>query len=140
MKKLLQNMIFCIVLCASVFLLASCSRGLRGAEVKAHINEFFAAIVAENYSKAEDLLHPECPADLKNFFNDMEEAKSIDFQEGIKIEEYSGFSSALYDSTVGGSIYELTMKTTVGKKNVEFTIQVVKNEAGFGIYHLDLNT
>ena len=139
MKKLLRNLMLCIVLFAFIFLLTSCSGGIKGSEAKAHIDDFFAAIVDEDYSKAESLLHPERPADLKGFLAGVEEEKSIDFQEGIEIEGYTGFSSALYDSTVKGSTYELRMKTKVGEKNVEFTIEVVKNEAGFGIYNLDLS-
>ena len=130
---------FCIVLSVCILLFSSCSGGIKESEAKAHINEFFAAIVDEDYSNAENLLHPECPADLKEFFTSIEEAEDIDFQEGIEIERYTGFSLALYDSTVKGSTYELTMNTTVGEKKVEFTIEVVRNEAGFGIYNFDLN-
>lgn len=140
MKKSLQILMLCIALSTFIFLLSSCSEGIQGSEAKAHINEFFDAIVDEDYSKAESLLHPERPGDLKRFFDNIEDANSIDFQEGIEIEEYTGFSSALYDSTVKGSTYELTMKTTVGEKKFEFTIEIVKNEAGFGIYNLDVNT
>ena len=96
-------------------------------------------MVDEDYSKAEALLHPERPAELENFFLSIEEEKSIDFQEGIEIKKYTGFSSSYYDSTVDGSTYELTMETTVGAKTVEFTIEIVKNENGYGIYNLDLN-
>ncbi len=140
MKKILQNFIFTIVLCSCSFVLSSCKGGIQGSEAKAHINEFFAAIVDEDYSKAETLLHPERPDDLENFFLNVEEEKSIDFQEGIEIKKYTGFSSSLYDSTVDGSTYELTMQTMVGENTVEFTIEIVKNEAGYGIYNLDLNT
>lgn len=139
MKKLLRNIVFCIVLSVCILLFSSCSGGIKGSEAKAHINEFFAAIVDEDYSNAENLLHPERPADLNEFFASIEEAEGIDFQEGIEIERYTGFSSALYDSTVKGSTYELTMNTTIGEKKVEFTIEIVKNEAGFGIYNFDLN-
>ena len=46
----------------------------------------------------------------------------------------------MYDSTVNGSTYELTMRTKVGDKTVKFTIEIVKNENGYGIYNLDLDT
>ncbi|MBQ7107325.1 MAG: hypothetical protein IJN93_07435 [Clostridia bacterium] len=140
MKKMLKNTIFTIVLCLCIFLLTACKGGIKGSEAKAYINDFFIAVADEDYSKAETMLHPERPADLENFFVNIEKEKSIDFQEGIEIERYTGFSSALYDSTIKGSSYELTMTTTVGEKTVEFTIEIVKNDAGYGIYNLDLNT
>ena len=139
MKKTVRILICAIAACACVFSLASCKGGIKGDEAKAHINEFFAAVADEDYDKAESLLHPERPADLEEFFSGVEEAKDIDFQEGIEIEKYTGFSSAFYDSTVGGSTYGLTMKTMVGEKEVKFTIEIVKNEAGFGIYNLDID-
>ncbi len=139
MKKLFQNSIFTIILCFCIILLSSCSGGIQSSEAKAHINEFFTAIVDEDYNKAETLLHPEFPSEVESFFLNVEEETSIDFQEGIEIKKYTSFSSSFYDSTVNGSTYELTMQTTVGEKPVEFTIEILKNEAGYGIYNLDLN-
>lgn len=139
MKKLLQNLTFIIILCFCMVLFSSCSGGIKSSEAKAHINEFFAAIVDEDYSKAETLLHPERPADLESFFLNVEVEKGIDFQKGIEIEKYTGFSSSFYDSSVGGSTFELMMTTTIGEKTVEFAVETVKNESGFGIYNLDLN-
>ena len=135
-KKILAITITCVFVCS----LASCGNGIKGDEAKAYINDFFAAIVAEDYDKAESLLHPERPADLETFLLNVENEENIDFQEGIEIEKYTGFSSSLYDSTVAGSTYELTMRTKVGNKTVKFTIEIVKNENGYGIYNLDLDT
>ena len=70
----------------------------------------------------------------------VEKEKDVDFQAGIEIEKYTVFSSSLYDSTVDGSTYELTMRTKVGDKKVIFTIEIVNNENGYGIYNLDLDT
>ena len=138
MRKLLHSFTCILILCLCMFLLSSCKGGIQGSEAKAHVNAFFAAIVDENYSEAETLLHPERPAELESFFLNVEEEKGIDFQEGIEIKKYTGFSSSFYDSTVDGSTYELTMQTKVGEKTIEFTIEIVKNEAGYGIYNLDI--
>ena len=116
----------------------SCGNGIKGDEAKAFINDFFAAIVTEDYDKAESFLHPDRPADLETFLLDVEKEKDVDFQAGIEIEKYTGFSSSMYDSTVNGSTYELTMRTKVGDKTVKFKIEIVKNETGYGIYNLDL--
>ena len=135
-KKILAITITCVFVCS----LASCGNGIKGDEAKAYINDFFAAIVAEDYDKAESLLHPERPADLETFLLNVENEENVDFQEGIEIKKYTGFSSSFYDSTVDGSTYELTMRTKVGNKTVKFTIEIVKNENGYGIYNLDLDT
>ena len=78
--------------------------------------------------------------DLETFLLNVEQEENVDFQAGIEIEKYTGFSSSMYDSTVNGSTYELTMRTKVGDKTVKFTIEIVKNENGYGIYNLDLDT
>lgn len=139
MKKVCRNVLILMLCLFSIFSLASCSEGISGDEAKAFINDFFAAIVAENYEKAETFLHPERPADLETFLLGIEEVMDVDFQKGIEIERYTGFSSAYYDSTVGGSTYELTMRTKVGENTVVCTIEIVRNESGYGIYNLDLD-
>lgn len=132
-RVLLITVIMCIIA------LPSCSGGIKRETAKATVNNFFDAVVAEDYDKAEALLHSDRPADLEEFFEHVEESEGLDFQSGIEIEKYTGFSSSFYDSEVGGSRYELTMKTKVGDKGVTFSIEVVENDAGYGIYNIDLN-
>ena len=139
MKSLFRSILLVSIACLCVFSFASCGNGIKGDEAKAFINDFFAAIAAEDYDKAESLLHPERPADLEAFLLNVEKERNVDFQAGIEIEKYTGFSAALYDTTVGGSTYELTMRTNVGDNKVTFTIEIVKNENGYGIYNLDIN-
>ena len=140
MKHLFKRTLIILIVCFCVFSFVSCGNGIKSDEAKAFINDFFAEIVAEDYDKAESFLHPDRPADLEKFFLNVEKEKNIDFQSGIEIEKYTGFSSSLYDSTVDGSTYELTMRTKVGDKKVIFTIEIVNNENGYGIYNLDLDT
>ncbi len=142
MKKattLLKNALLIAVACLCALSLVSCGNAIKGDEAKAFINDFFAAIVAEDYDKAEGFLHPERPVDLETFLLNIEKDENVDFQAGIEIEKYTGFSSSLYDSSVGGSRYEQRMRTRVGDKEVAFAIEIVKNENGYGIYNLDLN-
>lgn len=139
MKHVFQKIVAIAITCLFVCSLASCGNGIKGDEAKAYINDFFTAIAAEDYDKAESLLHPERPADLKTFLLDVENKENVDFQKGIEVEKYTGFSSSLYDSTVAGSRYELTMRTKVGDKTVIFTIEIVKNETGYGIYNLEVD-
>ena len=140
MKSLLKNICLVTVACLCVLSFVSCGNGIKGDEAKAFINDFFEAIVAEDYDKAEEYLHPERPADLETFLLNVEKDENVDFQAGIEVEQYTGFSSALYDSTVNGSTYELTVLTKVGDKKVIFTIEIVNNKNGYGIYNLDLDT
>lgn len=138
MKRTHHILLFTIIFCFSV-LLSSCSGGIQDSEAKAHINEFFAAIAEEDYGKAESMLHPEHPVDLALFFTNVEKEKGVDFQDGVRIQRYTGFSSSFYHSNVKGSRYALTMDTTVGEKAVKFTIEIVKNDAGYGIYDFEIN-
>ena len=139
MKGLFRNILLVSIACLCVFSFVSCGNAIKGDEAKAFINDFFEALVAEDYDKAETFLHPERPADLEAFFLNVEEKENIDFQLGIDVEKYTGFSSSLYDSTVDGSTYELTMRTSVGDERVKFTIEIVKNDNGYGIYNLDVD-
>ncbi len=140
MKNLFKKLLIISLLCLCIFSLSSCGNGIKGDEAKALINDFFAAIATENYDQAEEFLHPDRPADLEAFLINVEKDEKVDFQEGIEIEKYTGISSSLYDSTVDGSRYELTMRTKLGDKTVNFKIEIVKNDNGYGIYNLDLDT
>ena len=121
-----------------VFSLSSCSGGISGDEAKSHINEFFEKVSSKDYEAAEEFLHPERPADLQKFFEALENEKNVDFS-SINIEKYTGIKSSLYDSSVGGSTYSLTMKIATADKTIQMEIELVKNDAGYGIYNLDVD-
>lgn len=123
-----------------IVLLASCSGGIDREEAKAFIGNFLEAVEAEDYEKAKTFLHPERPADLEAFFTGVEDREDIDFQAGITVEKYTGYSSSYYDSTVGGSTCELTMKAKVGEADVKITVEIVQNDNGYGIYNLNIDT
>lgn len=118
------------------FSLSSCSGGISGDEAKTYINEFFEKISSEDYAAAEEFLHPEHPAELQVYFETIENEENVDFS-SINIERYTGFKTAMYDSTVGGSTYSLTMKISVSDKIGMMEIELVKNDNGYGIYNLD---
>ncbi len=139
MKKIFKNLLLFVLCMGCLFSFVSCSGGIKGDEAKAFIRDFFDAVVAEDYTQAETFLHPERPADLETFLQNIEEQENIDFQAGITIERYTGISASYYDSSVEGSTYELTMRTKVGEETVKFTIEIVKNENGYGIYNLDMD-
>ena len=135
-KRILTALLICSFCLVSF---VSCSGGIDKDEAKAFISDFFAAIVAEDYEKAETFLHPDRPADLEAFLDNIEQSTNLDFQAGIEIKEYTSSSSSNYDSTVDGSTYKFTIQTEVGENTVEFTIEIVENKNGYGIYNLDID-
>lgn len=139
MKKIFFTTVVLMLCCVCLCSLVSCG-GIKGDEAKAYVNDFLDAVEAEDYDAAEGMLHPERPGDLKEFFENVEKKKDVDFQSGIEIEKYTGFRSAVYDSTIDGSSYELTMRVKVGNsdKTVVLTIEIVKNDKGYGIYNIEL--
>ena len=138
MKKHILSFIFLFSVIAICFSLASCKGGIDRAEAKAFINDFFSCIENEDYEKAATFLHPSCNADLKSFFESIEEAKGIDFQSGISVEKYTAMSYSFYDSRIGGSMYQLTMIMKIGESSENITVAVVKNSDGYGISKLKI--
>lgn len=132
-KKILITLVIC---CFCISLLASCSGGIDTDEAKVLVKDFLAAIAVEDYEKAETLLHPELDIDLKDSFGKIENAKNIDFQQGVIIERYTGFNYTYYSTSIGGSSYEMTMQAKVGNTSVEIVVAVIKNDNGYGIYSL----
>lgn len=139
MGKFLKKTLL-IVSVLAILLTVGCSGGIRGEEAKKQINEFLDAVEAENYELASTFLHPERPADLKTFFESLKNEKSLDFSSGVEIVKYTGFSSSYYDSTVDGSTYTLAMKGTAGEQEFEMQIEIVRNDNGYGIYNLYIDT
>ncbi len=134
MKKLVS--ILLAFICA--FLLSACSNTISGDEAKSHINGFFEKIESEDYKAAEEFLHPDRPAELQLFFETLEKENNVDFS-SINIEKYTGFKSSMYESSVDGSSYSLTMEISVSNKIIEAEIEIVKNDNGYGIYNLDID-
>lgn len=140
MKKTFRSVVIFMLCLSCAFSLASCKGGIDTKEAKSFINEFFDVIETGDYETAKTFLHPERPADLEPFFTEIEKDENIDFQQGIEIDRYVNFKSSYYDSTVDGSTYKPTIRTKVGDTAVTFTIEIVSNDNGYGIYNLDIDT
>ena len=136
----IKKIITFIICCLSILMFSSCSGGIDKNKAKNFINDFFDEVVAENYENAETFLHPERPGDLRSYFLNIENNTDLDFQNGIQIERYTGYSSTYYDSTVGGSTLELNIRVRIGDNTADFTIEIVQNKAGYGIYNLNIDT
>lgn len=128
-------LILVLILCLS---LVGCANAIKADEAKAHVKGFLGKIEAGDFTAAAKDLHPDRPADLEQFFSELEGELGVDFQSGIKIVRYTGFSTALYDSTVDGAAYTLKFDAKVSGKTLAMEIELVRNDAGFGIYNLDI--
>ncbi len=120
------------------FSLVGCGSAIKGDEAKAHVEDFLAQVEKGDYAAAAEYLHPDRPADPEAFFTGLEADWDVDFQSGIEIVRYTGFSSATYDSTVGGAAYTLKFDAKVSGKPLAMEIELVRNDEGFGIYNLDI--
>lgn len=114
--------------------LSGCSKGIKEDEAKAYVNSFLEAIEQEDYETADSLFHPDKEASVADLCIALEMGLNIDFQDGIEVKEYTDVSSAMYDTTVGGSSCSLTMDATVSSVELEIIVQLVKNDNGYGIY------
>ena len=108
-------------------------------EAKEQASKLVNAVSSGSFDEAEKLLHPNRQIDIEALFARKETEYNVDFQSGIEIVRYTGFSSALYDSEVDGSEYELEMNVSVSGRTLELTVDVVRNEQGFGIYEIDID-
>ncbi|MCI8331436.1 MAG: hypothetical protein HFE78_01215 [Clostridiales bacterium] len=139
MKKILNSIVSVFAILVVIFSFVGCSGGISSDDAKAHISDFLDAIETKDYEHAATFLHPERPADLEAFFEVLKNEGDLDFST-IEITKYTGFSSSYYDSTVGGSTYSLSMSVKAGDDEIKMEIEIVKNDNGYGIYNLDIDT
>ena len=139
MKHIYKKLLIVLLACLCAFSLVACAGGISSEEAEETILDFLAAIVAEDYALAESLLHPVKDVDVETFFRDLEREEGVDFQAGVEIVRYLGFSTALYDSTVGGAKYTLNLRVKIGGEDADLEVSVVRNEGGYGIYSFDLD-
>ena len=92
-----------------------------------------------DFEAAEAYLHPEKPIDLEKYFDSIEGRAAIDFQSGIEIGRYTEYSYSAYDSEFAGSDCELELNATVSGVALEISIEIVKNDLGYGIYEIDID-
>ena len=128
-----------LVLVFATFMFGCTENKVSRGEAKEQVNLLIDAISNGNFEEAEKLLHPSEQVDLEAYFNEAEKEYGVDFQSGIELVKYTNFSSSLYDSEVQGGDYELDAIIKVGTKRLELTVEVVRNDLGFGIYEIDID-
>ena len=90
-------------------------------------------------------LHPEDPDAamsenlLAAFAEQVKTKVGIDLTEGAVVEKITGMSSSYYDSNVDGSRYALTARIQAGDKTASLTVEVIRNDKGYGIFRVECN-
>ena len=137
--RLLSVFVALFLLLAS---LTACSGGITREEAKTAMDSLLSALDNENYAEAAALYHPDAvmTEDLLAAFAEQVKTKvGIDLTEGAVVEKITGMSSSYYDSTVGGSRYALTAKIKAGDKTADLTVEVIRNDKGYGIFTMECN-
>lgn len=133
------------VLAALLLLLTSltaCSGGVTREEAKTAMDSLLTALGNENYAEAASLYHPDAAMTedlLAAFAEEVKTEVGIDLTEGASVERTTNMRSAYYDSNVGGSFYALTAEIKAGDKTASLTVEVVRNEKGYGIFKVECN-
>lgn len=133
------------VLAALLLLLTSltaCEGGVTREEARGAMDALLAALGNEDYAEAAALYHPDAAMteDLLAAFAEQVKTKvGIDLTEGAVVEKITGMSSSYYDSNVGGSRYALTARIKAGDKTASLTVEVIRNDKGYGIFQVECN-
>lgn len=133
------------VLAALFLLLASltaCSGGITREEAKTAMDALLSALDNENYAEAAALYHPDAAMTeelLAAFAEQVKTKVGIDLTEGAVVEKITGMSSSYYDSNVDGSRYALTARIKAGDKTASLTVEVIRNDRGYGIFKVECN-
>ena len=122
--------------------LTACSGGVTREETKTAMDSLLTALAKEDYAGAAALYHPDAAMDeelLAAFVEEVQTNIGLDFTEGATVERTTNMRSAYYDSNVGGSFYALTAKIKAGDKTATLTVEVVRNDKGYGIFKVECN-
>jgi hypothetical protein len=122
--------------------LTACSGGVTREETQAAMDSLLTALDNENYAEAAALYHPDAAMSenlLAAFAEQVKTKVGIDLTEGAVVEKITGMSSSYYDSTVDGSRYALTARIKAGDKTADLTVEVIRNDRGYGIFKVECN-
>ena len=122
--------------------LTACSGGITREEAKTAMDSLLTALGNENYAEAAALYHPDAAMSedlLAAFSEEVKTNVGIDLAEGAVVEKITGMSSSYYDSNVDGSRYALTARIKAGDKTASLTVEVIRNDRGYGIFQVECN-
>lgn len=134
-----KAIILFVIFALCLFSFVGCDDAIDKDTAKDTVVRFFKAVKAEDYAEATALLHPENYFDVEKYITDFEKKQSVDFQSDIVIKRFTGISSSVYDSQVGGARFALTMDMTVGLAPLTAEFEMVRNGSGYGIYSMNIS-
>ena len=135
----MKKMISILLLAVMVLSLAGCQGGVDMEQADKDMEAFFQAVAAGDFAAAQSLMHPSITDDLQAFFDGLEDQNSaLDFQNGLTWEREMNFRYSYYHSNVGGSQYIRSYLLQAGNVTLRAEIAIVSNEAGYGIYSLNI--
>ena len=129
-------------LCLLLTFLTACSGGITREETETAMDSLLSALDNENYAEAAALYHPDAAMTeelLAAFAEQVKTKVGIDLTEGAVVEKITGMSASYYDSTVDGSRYALTARIKAGDKTADLTVEVIRNDRGYGIFRVECN-
>lgn len=120
--------------------LTACEGGVTREEARGAMDALLTALDNEDYAGAADLYHPDAAMTeelLAAFAEQVKTKVGIDLTEGAAVEKITGMQSVYYDSNVGGSFYALTAKIKAGDKTASLTVEIIRNDRGYGIFQVE---
>ncbi len=137
MKRKYVLMIFILI---GVFLLTSCGNTVSSSEAKEFTTDFLEAIAANEYDKAEELLHPDAKEDenvIEDFVNQLAD-NNIILSGDVTILKTTSISISAYSSEYKGSSCKIGGTVKVGGVTYKYICLVVNNKTGKGIYAFNI--
>ncbi len=141
MKKLLAIMLVLCVLCFSGCGLFK-ELFVEMDKATALVEDFCQCLARNDIEGAKAMMHPQSNPkayNLSNAIRNWENQLGIDFSNGIGNKLGFSIESNGYNIQYDGMVHEIEFARKVGDKRIEFEFVVVKNDAGYGIYYIDLH-
>ena len=141
-KAVLRTLSLVMIVMLILTSLCACSGGVTREETRSAMDALLTALDNENYAEAVDLYHPDAAMTedlLVAFTEEIQNEVGIDLTEGATVERTTNMRSAYYDSTVDGSLYALTARIKAGDKTATLTVEVIRNDRGYGINKVACN-
>ena len=133
----MKRILLCLLSLLFIFSVTSCG-DITEDEAKAKTEELVKCVSENRFEDAQKLAHSDAPLDIKAVFEDAEARYGVDFQSGITISKYTDLSYSMKEKDKGGSEYEVDADITVSGKALELSVEIVKNDKGYGIYSIEI--
>ena len=136
-KRKIALILFILI---GIFLLTSCGNTVSTSEAKKYTTDFLEAIVANEYEKAEEFLHPDAKEDedvIEDFVKQLTD-NNIILSGDVTDLKTTSINVAPYTSEHKGSSCKIGGTVKVGGVTYNFICLVVNNKAGKGIFAFNI--